>query len=150
MPTRRALEFMLATGIRPIAGAWMRLADTALASLEISNSQGWALVHLARMQSNVSQADLARAIGITEASLVTTLHQLESAGYVTRQPDPDDRRTNRLVLTEAGSRIVEGIDQRLVAMRSDLLDGVSDAELATTVEVLERVGQRIVEQRGKP
>lgn len=150
MPPRRALEFKLATGLRPIAGAWMRLADTVLASLEISNSQGWALVHLVRMEPNVRQADLARAIGITEASLVTTLHQLENAGFVTRQPDPDDRRTNRLVLTAAGTDIARGIDQRLIAMRAELLVGISDDDLAVTVALLERVAERIVEQRARP
>ena len=62
MSRRRHLEFSLATGIRPLAGAWQRLADAALATLGISNSQGWALVHLARLGSNARQADLARAI----------------------------------------------------------------------------------------
>jgi MarR family transcriptional regulator for hemolysin len=148
MPARRALEFALATGIRPIAGAWQRLADAALASLDISNSQGWALVHLARLGVEARQADLARAIGITEASLVRTLHQLEHAGFVTRRPDPDDRRTNRLALTEAGAAIADGIGARLVTLRAELLDGVTDADLAITVRTLELVGQRIAARRG--
>jgi DNA-binding MarR family transcriptional regulator len=73
-----------------LSGAWQRLADAALATLDVSNSQGWALVHLARLGAETRQADLARAIGITEASLVRTLHQLEHSGYVARRPDPDD------------------------------------------------------------
>lgn len=148
MPTRNAFEFALATGIRPLAGAWQRLADSALASLDISNSQGWALVHLARIGAAARQGDLARAIGITEASLVRTLHQLEHAGYVARQADPVDRRTNRLVLTPAGAKIAGGIDARLIALRAELLDGISDAALATTVDTLELIGQRIAARRG--
>ena len=144
------MEFALATGIRPIAGAWQRLADAALASLDISNSQGWALVHLARLGAETRQGDLARAIGITEASLVRTLHLLERAGFVTRRPDPEDRRTNRLALTEAGAAIAEGIDARLVALRAELLDGIADADLATTVRTLDLVGQRIAARRGRP
>jgi len=150
MPARRDLEFALATGIRPLAGAWQRLADAALASLDISTSQGWALVHIARLGAELRQADLARAIGITEASLVRTLHQLERAGFVARRPDPGDRRTNRLVLTEAGAAIAGGIDARLAALRAELLDGVADADLATTVRVLDHVGQRIAALRGQP
>lgn len=144
------MEFALATGIRPIAGAWQRLADAALASLDISNSQGWALVHLARLGAKTRQGDLARAIGITEASLVRTLHLLERAGFVTRRPDPEDRRTNRLALTEAGATIAEGIDARLVALRAELLDGIADADLAITVRTLDLVGQRIAARRGRP
>jgi MarR family transcriptional regulator for hemolysin len=150
MSSRRQLEFALATGMRPIAGAWQRLADAALATLDISNSQGWALVHLARLGAETRQADLARAIGITEASLVRTLHQLEHAGYVTRRPDPDDRRTNRLVLTEAGATIATGIDARLVVLRAELLDGLPDADVETTVRVLDTVARRIAERRGRP
>jgi MarR family transcriptional regulator for hemolysin len=150
MTPRAACEFALATGLRPISGAWQRLADAVLASLEVSNSQGWALVHLGRLGSTTRQADLARAIGIAEPSLVRTLHQLEEEGYVSRQPDPDDRRTNRLVLTKAGAAIAESADARLMALRAELLDGFSDADLATTVRVLDRVGQRIQERRGRP
>ncbi|MGN6270277.1 MAG: MarR family winged helix-turn-helix transcriptional regulator [Sphingomonas sp.] len=140
----------MATGLRPLSGAWQRLADAALATLDTSNSQGWALVHLARLGTETRQADLARAIGITEASLVRTLHQLEHGGFVTRRPDPDDRRTNRLVLTETGAAIADAIDARLVAIRAELLDGVADADLATTVRTLELVARRIVERRGRP
>lgn len=150
MASRAALEFALATGIRPIAGAWQRLADATLASLDVSNSQGWALVHLGRMGPATRQADLASAIGITEASLVRTLHQLEQAGYVVRQPDPVDRRINRLVLTERGIAIAQGIDDRLIALRADLLDDISDADLEITVRVLDRAAQRIQERRERP
>lgn len=150
MSTRPEIEFALATGIRPLAGAWQRLADATLASLDISNSQGWALVHLARMGSDTRQADLARAIGITEASLVRTLHQLEHAGFVARRSDPEDRRTNRLVLTEGGAAVAEGIDARLVALRTDLLDGISDDDLAATIRVLDTVAGRIAARRGRP
>jgi len=144
------MEFALAMVIRPIAGAWQRLADATLASLDISNSQGWALVHLARMGSDTRQADLARAIGITEASLVRTLHQLQHAGLVARRADPEDRRTNRLALTEAGVAVAEGIDARLLALRADLLDGIADDDLAATVRVLDILTQRIAKRRGPP
>lgn len=150
MSRRRHLEFSLATGIRPLAGAWQRLADAALATLGISNSQGWALVHLARLGTDARQADLARAIGITEASLVRTLHQLEQGGFVARHPHRDDRRANRLALTEAGAAIAAGIDARLIALRAELLDGIPDADVATTVRVLDRIAQCIADRRGRP
>ena len=150
MSSRRQLEFALATGIRPLAGAWQRLADAALASLGISNSQGWALVHLARLGSETRQADLARAIGITEASLVRTLHQLEHAGFVARRPDRDDRRSNRLLLTDAGAAVADRIDARLVALRKDLLADIAHDDVATAVRVLNHVAQRIAERRGRP
>lgn len=45
-----------------------------------------------------------------EASHVTRqLRQLETAGYVKRIPDPDDRRAHRVQLTEAGLAAVDRI-----------------------------------------
>jgi DNA-binding MarR family transcriptional regulator len=45
-----------------------------------------------------------------EASHVTrTVQQLQQSGYVTRVPDPDDRRAQRIELTEAGRQAIARI-----------------------------------------
>ncbi len=45
-----------------------------------------------------------------EASHVTRqVQQLERAGYVTRVPDPDDHRAQRVRLTPAGREVVDRI-----------------------------------------
>ena len=147
MAERQQIEHALATRMSPIARAWQRLADATLASLGISNSSGWALVHLERLGPETRQRELARAIGVSEASLVRTLHQLERAGLIMRRTDPGDRRTNRLALTEAGAALAARIDARLIALRHDLLDGVAESDIATAVRVLDTVAARIAERR---
>ena len=77
MPDRESLTAALPAHILSLARSWRQLADKVLASLEISNSNGYALLHLERMGQGVRQSDLAREIGITEASLVRTLQHLE-------------------------------------------------------------------------
>ncbi|MFT4055394.1 MAG: MarR family transcriptional regulator, partial [Novosphingobium sp.] len=103
MTDRLSLAHDLATQLAPVARVWRQLADRILASLEISNSAGWALVHLERLGAGARQAELARAIGITEASLTTTVRQLEQAGLVERLADAADRRANSLHLTTEGA-----------------------------------------------
>ncbi|WP_010543801.1 MarR family winged helix-turn-helix transcriptional regulator [Sphingomonas elodea] len=134
----------------PVARAWQRLADAALASLDISGSTGWALVYLQRLGDDARQTDLARAVGVTEASLVRTVHALEEAGLVIRMVDPRDRRANRLRLTENGVSHASRIDRRLAALRSELLDGVSDGELETTLRVLDHLAARLADRRQQP
>lgn len=134
----------------PVARAWQRLADATLASLDISSSTGWALVYLQRLGDSARQADLARAVGVTEASLVRTLHALEDAGLVVRVPDARDRRANLLRLTEEGVSHASRIDRRLAALRSELLDGVSDGELETTLRVLDTLAARLADRRAQP
>ncbi|WP_084253226.1 MarR family transcriptional regulator [Sphingomonas pituitosa] len=133
--------------MNPTSRAWQRLADATLASLDISNSTGWALVYLQRLGEETRQADLARAIGVTEASLVRTLHALEDAGLVQRVVDAQDRRANRLRLTHSGVSLALRIDTRLATLRSELLDGVSDAALETTLQVLDHLAARLAERR---
>ncbi len=41
--------------------------------------------------------------------MTRTVQQLQKAGYVTRVPDPDDRRAQRIELTEAGRKAVVSV-----------------------------------------
>jgi len=154
MTDRIALAHELATQLSPVSRAWLQLADRILGSLAISNSAGWALVHLQRLDSKAGkgarQGDLARAIGITEASLVRTVQQLERAGLVERQPDEEDRRANRLHLTAEGSALARKADERLIDLRIELLEGVSDGDLAVAVGLLDRIAARAADMRGRP
>lgn len=127
----------------------MQLADRILGSLAISNSAGWALVHLQRLGQGARQGDLARAIGITEASLVRTVQQLERAGLVERKPDVEDRRANLLHLTTDGRALARKADKRLIELRADLLDGIPDDELAKAVRVIETVAARTTEMKAR-
>jgi len=150
MTDRQSLERALATRMSPVSRAWQRLADTTLASLGISSSTGWALVYLQRLGDSARQADLARAVGVTEASLVRTLHALEDAGLVVRAVDKRDRRANLLQLTPEGVSHASRIDRRLAALRSELLDGVSDGELETTLRVLDTLAAKLADRRAQP
>ncbi|WP_404482047.1 MarR family winged helix-turn-helix transcriptional regulator [Novosphingobium sp. BL-52-GroH] len=149
MTDRIALAHQLATQLSPVSRAWWQLADRILGSLAISNSAGWALVHLERLGKGARQGDLARAIGITEASLVRTVQQLERAGLVMRQADEEDRRANRLHLTTEGRALARKADQRLIDLRIELLEGVSDADLEVAVRLLDLVAARAADMRGR-
>jgi len=149
MPDRESLTAALPAHILSLARSWRQLADKVLASLEISNSNGYALLHLERMGQGVRQSDLAREIGITEASLVRTLQHLERVDLVRRDADPEDGRAKTLHLTEEGSRLARLIDCRLIELRKELLHDVSDEDLHTTLRVLETVATRIADRRAR-
>ncbi len=145
--SRKALERNLATRLNPVSRAWQQLADQALSSLGVSNSTGWCLVWLDRLGEDVRQADLARAIGITEASLVRILHQLEASKLVQRTTNPDDRRANFLLLTQEGQALAARIEARLVDLRGALLADLSSQDIETTLRVLDRLSAAIADRR---
>ncbi len=144
---RHDLERRLAQFLVPVSQRWRVLADTALAELRISNSGGWCLIFIARLGPEARQTDLAREIGISQPSLVRTLNQLQSAGLIERAPNPEDGRSNLLVITPEGRALVDRIEAKLTSLRHALLDGISDDELETTLRVMGQVTDRIAERR---
>ncbi|MFV0137744.1 MarR family winged helix-turn-helix transcriptional regulator [Streptomyces sp. HMX87] len=57
----------------------------------------------------VRPGELAARLGVEASHVTRTVQQLQRSGYVTRVPDPEDRRAQRVELTEAGWRAVERV-----------------------------------------
>ena len=53
--------------------------------------------------------ELAQRLGVEASHVTRTVRQLQRAGYVTRVPDPHDRRAQRIRLTDAGRDAVARI-----------------------------------------
>ena len=56
-----------------------------------------------------SQVSLAREFGITPASMSTMTVRLIEAGFISREPDPDEARSNLLRLTPRGRGLLSDI-----------------------------------------
>jgi MarR family transcriptional regulator, organic hydroperoxide resistance regulator len=54
---------------------------------------------------NLTQAELARALGLDRTTLMTQLDRLERMGLVVRRADPRDRRIRIPEITEAGDNL---------------------------------------------
>ncbi|MEU1405419.1 MarR family transcriptional regulator [Streptomyces sp. NPDC005728] len=50
--------------------------------------------------------ELAQRLGVEASHVTRTVQQLQRSGHVTRVPDPDDRRAQRIQLTDAGREAV--------------------------------------------
>jgi DNA-binding MarR family transcriptional regulator len=50
--------------------------------------------------------ELANRLGVEASHVTRTVQQLQKSGYVSRVPDPDDRRAQRIQLTEAGEQAI--------------------------------------------
>ncbi|WP_405561832.1 MarR family winged helix-turn-helix transcriptional regulator [Streptomyces sp. NBC_01180] len=111
----------------------------------IVTSQFEALRHL-RDHPGSRVADLAAefAIGIGAAS--KTVDRLEKKGWAVRQPNPSDRRSSLLTLTDDGSRLVDAAEKTFTDGVADLIGGALDSSsvsavaqaLSTLRSVLER------------
>jgi len=76
---------------------------------------------------------------VTSGTMTNRIDRLEARGLVQREPDPDDRRGVRVVLTPAGRSQVDAALQDLVAREHTLLSALDSREqdaLATLLRSL--------------
>jgi MarR family transcriptional regulator for hemolysin len=101
----------------------------------------WVLLREAANADGASQRELAELMRIEPPTLVRQLDKLADEGLVERQPDPDDRRVVRVIVTKAG--------RKRLAQLHDVVHEV-DAELrqilpAREVDMLRKTLTRIHE-----
>jgi MarR family transcriptional regulator, transcriptional regulator for hemolysin len=96
-PDQEPLGLHLARAAKLVSRAF----DDALVAAGGSLPQWLILVEL-KGRAHGTQRNIARAVGVEGPTLTHHLNKMESAGLVTRQRDPDNRRVHQVELTEAG------------------------------------------------
>lgn len=86
----------------------------------------------------ISQTALSRANGRDKSSLTPVLNDLVRRGLVKRQRTPGDRRTYRLTLTQAGSKILQELT-RCARQHDKNLDRIIGKDKAKFIAVLRRL-----------
>lgn len=82
---------------------------------------------------------LASALMLSPAGVTNRLDRLEAAGLVARRPDPDDRRSSIVVLTDEGRSLVDAAVTDHVATEAAVLAALSDADRRTLDDALRRL-----------
>src|SRR5690606_13779948 len=90
-----------------------------------------------------AQVDIARRLRIEGPTVTRMLDSLERDQWVQRSPDPQDRRTKQLRVTEDGEEALSQIFATTDAMRHNLLDGIDEGEIRTVTAFLDRLLARL-------
>jgi len=130
---------LLASELRVVLG---QLVRRLRAQHRFPLAQGTVLGRLDR-QGAMGVSDLAAAERVRPQSMAQTVTDLESAGMVTRRPDPDDRRRALVELTPHGLATLQA-DRRdregwLARTIVEDLDPAERATLRRSVELLRRL-----------
>jgi DNA-binding MarR family transcriptional regulator len=86
-----------------------------------------------------AQAEIGRRLGIDPSDMVAILNDLERAGYVSRERDPDDRRRNSVTMTGAGARALIRFDGAIADAQDAMLASLSPAERDQLIDLLEQL-----------
>ena len=139
-------EQKIAQQLVQLSRRWRLLGDQALGGVGLSDSTGWCLLYLSRLGPDARQSDLARTVGVREASIVRTLVRLETMGLVERSPNPNDGRANIMRITGKGQSLVRQIEDLLGELRSHVLGGIGDEDLARLFAICASMDERFNER----
>jgi DNA-binding MarR family transcriptional regulator len=87
----------------------------------------------------ITQQELAGRLLVTKGNVVGLIDRMSASEWVERRPDPEDRRVNRLYLTEAGRTILAKAGPSQFALVNQVFDKLNEAELAQMHAMLERL-----------
>lgn len=87
--------------------------------------------------------DLNRYTQMTSAGMTRTLDRLEKAAHIERSPNPDDRRSVLVGLTDSGWDFAETVFQDVTGHYSDALEGVRSRDLKAENDSLRIVVERL-------
>lgn len=89
------------------------------------------------------QQELARRLLVTKGNICGMIDRMQACGWVERRLDPQDRRVNRLFLTETGRRLLlAAIPAHLVTIR-DFMSALETSELQALHPILERLEEKV-------
>lgn len=137
-PARIPIGLELARAARTVSRAF----DDALAGAGGSLPVWLVLLNLKTQQVS-SQRDLAKAVGVREATLTHHLNAMDTQGLVTRTRDPANRRTHIVELTPAGEAAFLRLRDAATAFDRRLRDGITDTDLAGLTILLDRLAGNV-------
>ncbi|MGC0363283.1 DNA-binding MarR family transcriptional regulator [Rhodococcus sp. 27YEA15] len=125
--------------VMSVARGIRRRQMSALEPFGLSPSQSRALRVLTRAGEPVRLGFLAERLRIVPRSATDVVDSLEAAGWVSRTPDPDDRRAVLLQLTDSGAALAAEVAQAQRRESSDVFDDLDEDERTILHQLLERV-----------
>jgi MarR family transcriptional regulator, transcriptional regulator for hemolysin len=133
-PASPPLGLKLARTARVVTTAFDRALAEAGGSAAI-----WQVLLLVRSGEWGTQSGLAKAMGVSGATVTHHLNALEAQGLVRRWREEHNRRVQRVELTDEGAALFDRL--REVATRHDarLRSNLSDGETAQLAELLDKL-----------
>jgi MarR family transcriptional regulator for hemolysin len=107
----------------------------------------WLILLSLKSRSWRTQRELADALGIEGPTLTHHLAGLERAGLVRRTREPDNRRVQRVELTEAGDAAFHRLRRAASRFDQRLRSGLEDSEIQQLRDLLTRLRSNVTDAR---
>ena len=105
----------------------------------------WLILLNLKLNQSANQRQLAEAVGIREATLTHHLGGMERLGLITRERDPENRRTQLLALTAEGEAMFLALREAAVAFDRRLRRGLSAEQVAALAAGLDQLAANVTD-----
>ena len=138
--------------LKTSAKTWERAADIELRERFGLTGAKWKIIVVLSMREGITQKHIADMAFVEAPTLVPIIDKMEKEGYLTRQPDPGDRRNNLIFMTKKAKTIVDPIIDCILEIRNMGLNKISKKDMETAKKVLEQIifnTEEFIKQKGE-
>ncbi len=82
---------------------------------------------------------LGRCAGLEPSTMTGLLDRMARDGLLERRPDPDDRRAQRIFLTDQGRAAEEPVTEVVESMLAQMMDGLDEDDVDVFKQILRQV-----------
>lgn len=100
-------------------------------------------------KDGINQRELADRLELETPTLVRILDAMEGQGFVERRVAGSDRRAKEIYITETGKVVAGEIDDIAVCLRAQVVAGIPEADLKTTLNVIRAMQANLQGIRGE-
>jgi len=136
-------EIRLTVHLVIVARRWRSLMDERLRMIGQSSARMEAMSAIMNSPELSAQVDIAKRLRIEGPTMTRMLDTLEKDGLVERLPDPADRRSKKLRLTEEGKAALSNIFDIADEMRERLLHDMPKETIDMLNETLKTLSERL-------
>jgi MarR family transcriptional regulator for hemolysin len=110
----------------------------------------WLILLNLKIHKPSNQQELAKAVGVREATLTHHLNAMDARGLITRTRDTANRRFQVVTLTEAGEAAFLRLRSAAMAFNARLSAGLTDADLDTLAALLSQLAVNVGAEAAAP
>lgn len=119
-------------------GIQLTLFRNAMSERSGFNVTDMECLRLLYLKGVATPSELARQTGLTSGAATAMLDRLEKAGFIERQPNPEDRRGTLILPVKSGAQKVASWFESARKAQDELISSYSEKELEIISDVFER------------
>lgn len=137
------LESSVGFIVNHTAKAYQKALDAELRNnVGVTLSQ-WRVIGTLARQPGITQKEIADRVGIEGSTLVPIIDKMEKDGFVKRKLDNEDRRINRIYLTNKADDLWKSMIECALRIRKISTKEIPEAQVKAMLEVLRKISKNL-------